>query len=148
MQVRLRFERGPDVLTVNNRFAISLRLARSWRGSGRNPIWTINRRVSLSAGHIIAIRLGEGNKSVLDYLLLPTSEMTGRKIRFMEAGLRRFAGHRFGKAAHLAKAVLHQIVPTRKAVISSDRASGAKLDRPKPTQPKTRSKQKIGRARR
>ena len=146
-----RFERGLDVLTVNNRFAISLRLARSWRGSGRNPIWTINRRVSFPAGHIIAIRLGEGNKSVLDYLLLPTSEMTGRKIRFMETGLRRFAGHRFGKAAHLAKAVLHQVVrgtPTRKTVISSDRASGAKLNRPKPTQPKTRSKEKIGRARR
>jgi len=41
------FEPGIDVLTVNNRFAISLRLARSWRGSGREPIWTINRRAIL-----------------------------------------------------------------------------------------------------
>jgi len=41
------FEPGIDVLTINDRFAISLRLARSWRGSGREPIWTINRRAIL-----------------------------------------------------------------------------------------------------
>jgi hypothetical protein len=90
-----RFEQGIDVLTVNNRFAISLRLARCWRTSVRKPIWTINRRAVMADGHIIAIRLGEGNKSVLDYFLLPTKAMTGSKIRFMEAGLHRFDGCRF-----------------------------------------------------
>ena len=104
------FEPGIDVLTINDRFAISLRLARSWRGSGREPIWTINRRAILPDGHIIAIRLGEGNNSVLDYFLLLTREMSGSKIRFMEAGLRRFDGRRFQTSAHLTKAVLHQIV--------------------------------------
>jgi DNA invertase Pin-like site-specific DNA recombinase len=104
------FEPGIDVLTVNNRFAISLRLARAWRGAGREPIWTINRRAVLPDGHIIAIRLGEGNNSVLDYFLLPTREMSGAKIRFMEAGLHRFDGRRFRTSADLAKAVLHQIV--------------------------------------
>ncbi len=89
------FEPGIDVLTINDRFAISLRLARSWRGSGREPIWTINRRAILPDGHIIAIRLGEGNNSVLDYVLLPTREMIGSKVRFMEAGLHRFDGRRF-----------------------------------------------------
>jgi DNA invertase Pin-like site-specific DNA recombinase len=104
------FEPGIDVLTVNNRFAISLRLARSWRSSDRKPIWTVNRRAILPKGHIIAIRLGEGNNSVLDYFLLPTSEMIASKIRFMEAGLYRFDGHRFRTSAHLTKAVLHKIV--------------------------------------
>jgi DNA invertase Pin-like site-specific DNA recombinase len=104
------FEPGIDVLTLNNRFAISLRLARSWRGSGRQLIWTINRRTVLPKGHIIAIRLGEGNNSVLDYFLLPTRAMRGSKIRFMEAGLRRFDGCRFRTSAHLTKAILRQIV--------------------------------------
>jgi DNA invertase Pin-like site-specific DNA recombinase len=110
------FEPGIDVLTVNERFAISLRLARSWRGPGRAPIWTINRRVVLPAGHVIAIRLGEGNNSVLDYLLLPSREMIGSKIRFMEAGLHRFDGRRFRTSADLTAAILHQIVgvPTGK----------------------------------
>jgi hypothetical protein len=104
------FEPGIDVLTVNNRFAISLRFARSWLSSGRKLIWTINRRASLPKGHIIAIRLGEQNDSVLDYFLLPTREMSGSKIRFMEAGLHRFDGRRFQTSAHLTKAVLYQIV--------------------------------------
>jgi len=110
------FEPGIDVLTVNNRFAISLRLARCWRGSGRGPIWTINRRVVLPEGHIIAIRLGGGNNDVLDYFLLATREMTGSKIRFMDAGLHRFDGRCFSSSAQLATAVLHQIVgmPTSK----------------------------------
>ena len=105
-----RFEPGIDALTVNDRFAISLRLARSWRGSGRGLIWTINRRTVLPEGHIIAIRLGEGNNSVLDYFLLPTKAMRGSKIRFMEAGLHRFDGCCFRTSAHLTKAILHQIV--------------------------------------
>ena len=36
-----RFEPGIDVLTISNRFAMSLRLARSWRGPNRRLIWTI-----------------------------------------------------------------------------------------------------------
>jgi DNA invertase Pin-like site-specific DNA recombinase len=104
------FEPGIDVLTINSRFAISLRLARSWRGSGRELIWTINRRAVLPEGHIIAIRLGGGNNSVLDYFLLPTRAMRGSKIRFMEAGLHRFGGCCFRTSAHLTKAILHQIV--------------------------------------
>jgi hypothetical protein len=105
-----RFEQGTDVLTVNERFAISLRIARSWRTPVRKPIWTINRRTVLPDGHIIAIRLGEGNNSVLDYILLPTTAMTGSKIRFMEAGLHRFDGCRFQTSARLATTIGHQIV--------------------------------------
>lgn len=104
------FEPGLDVLTVNNRFAISLRLARSWLFPGRESIWTINRRIALPEGHIIAIRLGEGNNSVLDYFLLPTREMVLSKIRFTEAGLHRFDGRRFRTVAYLTKAVLHKVV--------------------------------------
>ena len=58
----------------------------------------------------MAVRLGEGNDSVLDYLLLPTSEMAGSKIRFMEAGLRRFDGRRFQSYGRLTQAILHQVV--------------------------------------
>jgi hypothetical protein len=104
------FEPGIDVLTVNERFAMSLRLTRAWQGTGREPIWTIHRRAILPSGHIIAIRLGEGKNRVLDYFLLPTREMIGSKIRFMEAGLHRFDGRRFRTSAHLTKAILHQII--------------------------------------
>ena len=103
------FEPDINLLTVNNRFAISFRVARYWRGSGRRPIWTILRSIVLPDGHIIAVRLDEGNNNVLDYFLLPTREMTGSKIRFMEAGLHRFDGRYFRTFAQLTKAVLHEI---------------------------------------
>jgi hypothetical protein len=70
-----RFEPGIDVLTVNKRFAISLRLARSWRVPDSKLIWTINRRTVLPKGHIVAIRLDEENNRTLDYFLLPTKAM-------------------------------------------------------------------------
>jgi len=146
-----RFEPGIDLLTVDNRFAISLRLARSWQNSYRKLIWTINRRIALPEGYIIAIRLGEGNKSVLDYLFLPTREMIGRKIRFTETGLPRFSGHLFATPAHLAKAVLHQFAcrtSVYKAVLKSGRTSRAMSRRPKREQTKSRPKSGTGHGRR
>jgi DNA invertase Pin-like site-specific DNA recombinase len=144
------FEPGIDVLTVDDRLSISLRLARAWRDPVRKPIWTINRRIALPEGHIIAIRLGEGNRNVLDYLLLPTSEMTGIKIRFMEAGLHRFDGRRFKNSADLADAVLHKTVcrlAASKRPVRARNASRARLSRPKPALPKARSKKGSGRQR-
>jgi DNA invertase Pin-like site-specific DNA recombinase len=143
------FEPGTDVLTIENRYAISIRLARSWRSSDRKPIWTINRRNFLPKGHIIAIRLGEGNNNVLDYFLLPSAEMIGPKIRFMEAGLYRFDGHRFRTPAQLTKALLHEIVRharTAETAISQGRASSANLSLRRPAR-RRRSNGKSGPAR-
>jgi DNA invertase Pin-like site-specific DNA recombinase len=124
------FEPKTHVLTIDNRFAVSLRLARSWRDPARELIWTINRRTTLPDGHIVAIRLGEGNRSVLDYVLLPTSAMSRSKVRFMAAGLHRFDGCRFRTSAQLTNAILHQVrfAPTahslaRKACIITSKLS-------------------------
>jgi hypothetical protein len=57
-----QFQAGTDVLTIN-RSAISLRLARSWAGQGRRPIWTVNRRIIMPNGLILAIRLDEENRA-------------------------------------------------------------------------------------
>lgn len=135
-----RFEPKVDVLTVDNRFSISLRLARCWHGLNRNPLWTVNRRVVLPRGHIIAIRLGEGNRRVLDYLLLSTDEMTSPKIRLMEAGLGRFDGRRFKTCAPLIDAILRKIIfqrQTEKSNLNSRRAL-AKRKSPKSTRPERR----------
>lgn len=142
------FEPGIDVLTVDHRLVISLRIARAWLARYK-PIWTINRRISLPKGHIIAIRLGEGNKSVLDYLFLPTCEMIRRKIRFTETGLHRFDSHVFATPAQLAKAVLYQFrTSAYKTIVKSGRASRAMSCRPKREQTKNLPKGKTGHERR
>jgi hypothetical protein len=106
--------------------------------------------ISLPEGHIVAIRLGPGNNAVLDYLFLPTSKMTGIKIRFTEAGLSRFDDHLFGTLIQLSKAVLNQLVcrpRMGKNVIKSGRVSRSTPLRSK-RETKSRSKAKAGRARR
>jgi len=98
------FETGVDVLTVNG-VAISLRLARSWSRQNRQPIWTIYRRIVLPKGLILAIRLNEPNREVLDYILIPTRQMKKEKLCFMKAGLHRFEAYHHASFAAVARAI-------------------------------------------
>ena len=46
--------------------------------------WMIQRKVLLPAGCLAAIRVVEGNKSVLDFVLLPATEMIGSIMKLSE----------------------------------------------------------------
>lgn len=86
-------------LLVNGTESVGFRIAR-WspgRDGEHFPYWVIQRR-HLATGWIVAIRLGENNNSVFDYVLLPTSVTDRNVIRFSERGrargklgVRRFA---------------------------------------------------------
>jgi DNA invertase Pin-like site-specific DNA recombinase/lambda repressor-like predicted transcriptional regulator len=147
-----RFEPGVDVLTIEDHLAISLRLARSWQSPdpGKPLVWTINRRLFMPMGYIIAIRLGRGNNAVLDYLFLPTSEMTGIKIRFTEVGLLRFEDHLFTTLVCLAKAVSNELIcrpRTGKKATTLGRASRSMPRRLRPeTKGCSKARTKSGRA--
>src|ERR1700709_2642595 len=67
--------RSPPI--ANDRFAISLRLVRYSLNANKKPMWAIQRRVYMLKGHIIALRLNDGNRGLLDYLFLPTGAMIG-----------------------------------------------------------------------
>jgi DNA invertase Pin-like site-specific DNA recombinase len=75
-----------DCLRVNSTVAISLQIARWCPGKRTThvPYWTIQRRDPPSKGWVVAIRLGERNSKLLDYLLMPTSAITGRLTRFSD----------------------------------------------------------------
>ena len=47
------------------------------------------RKVHLPAGWVIAIRLTELNREVLDYVLLPTTRLSSRSLKFSEGGRQR-----------------------------------------------------------
>ena len=101
------FDPGRKLLTINSRFAISLRLARCWRCSDRrSPIWSVHRRASFPEGYLIAVRLDEENTNALDYILLPSSRVVGLKLRLTDTGWRRFHGCNFQTLSELSKAVL------------------------------------------
>ncbi|NYG48499.1 hypothetical protein GGD67_005984 [Bradyrhizobium sp. IAR9] len=76
-----------DCLRVNGTTYLSVRAARWTPGRKPNhaPHWSIERETCLPDGWIAAIRLSEHNKTVLDYVLLPTDGKVKRTIRFSEA---------------------------------------------------------------
>ncbi|MFK4533978.1 DNA invertase Pin-like site-specific DNA recombinase [Bradyrhizobium ottawaense] len=76
-----------DCLRVNGAACLSVRVAR-WtpgRKPSHAPHWSIEREACLPDGWIAAIRLAGHNKTVLDYVLLPTDGKVKRTIRFSES---------------------------------------------------------------
>jgi hypothetical protein len=60
----LRIENGPNIY---------FRVAKWRKYAGGRPLrWTIMTRVKLPKGWVVALRLGENNEQILDYLLLPS----------------------------------------------------------------------------
>jgi hypothetical protein len=77
--------------------------------------WMIQRRC-LPDGLIVAIRLGEHNKSILDYLLVPTSGTDRNTIRFTEKDRGRLGIDRFESSDALVQSVSRRVTkPTRVA---------------------------------
>jgi DNA invertase Pin-like site-specific DNA recombinase len=122
--------------------SISLRVARWLPGKKENHSvhWSIERRTWLPAGWIVAIRLAERNKSVLDYLLLPTSGKVTRLIRFSEKARVMRGIERFETADALVRAVSRRVT-------SPNLVSRAKPTRRRKQSRSIQSKRKTGRAR-
>jgi DNA invertase Pin-like site-specific DNA recombinase len=128
-----------DCLLVNEAVSISFRVAR-WRPGKRenhSPHWSIQRRVPPHLGWIIAVRLGEHNKAVLDYLLLQPAMTVGPLIRFSEKARTHRGIERFGSFNALVQSLIRRVTTTR-------RASPAKSPRSKLRRIANRSKSKIG----
>jgi DNA invertase Pin-like site-specific DNA recombinase len=80
------FDEKRNCLTVSPKETISFRFARWHPGKKEThaPYWSIQRCACLPAGWVIAIRLTERNKEVLDYLLIPTTTIVFKLFRFSE----------------------------------------------------------------
>src|SRR5258706_511055 len=104
-----REERGRyDCLLVDSKVGISFRVARWWPGKkpSHSPRWAIQRRKHLPTGWVVAVRLAESNKAVLDYLLLPTVHLAGSVIRFTEKARSRYKACRFKTENALVRSII------------------------------------------
>jgi DNA invertase Pin-like site-specific DNA recombinase len=91
---QVEFDRKRALLTLNGMLKVSLRVARAWKAPEESPIWTIQRRVHLPDGLILAIRLDLSNERPIDYFLFPTFEMNDVKVRFSEGSRVRWDKYR------------------------------------------------------
>jgi len=118
---------GPgDCVSVNGKLGISFRVARWWPGKkeSHSPRWAIHRRKHLPTGWVVAIRLAETNKAVLDYLLLPTSALAEPMIKFTEKARVRFKARRFETVDALIRSIVARTTRTRHASTKSTRSKG------------------------
>lgn len=125
-----------DCLCVNGTTYLSVRVARWTPGQKPNhaPLWSIEREARLPNGWIAAIRLSEHNKTVLDYVLLPTDGKVKRTIRFSEAARARRGILRFKTATGLVQAIGRRLMKACPICQATPRPRGK---RPTATRPKT-----------
>ncbi|WP_316398189.1 hypothetical protein [Bradyrhizobium sp. 33ap4] len=83
---RATLDQSTECLRIDNAVNICFRLAK-WRKYGRQPLrWAMVGRVALQKGWVVALRMGENNEAVLDYLLLPSALLSfkGHVFSFSE----------------------------------------------------------------
>jgi DNA invertase Pin-like site-specific DNA recombinase len=105
----------PGGLHINGTINIFFRVARwiSLDDRHASARWVIQRR-RLPTGWIVAIRLGDQNKSILDYLLVPTAATDRNMIRFAEKNRSRLGIERFESTGSLVRSVSRHIArPSR-----------------------------------
>jgi DNA invertase Pin-like site-specific DNA recombinase len=112
----------PGGLRVNGTTNIFFRVARwvSLDDKHASARWVIQRR-RLPTGWIVAIRLGDQNKSVLDYLLVPTTTTDRNMIRFVEKNRPRLEIDHFESAGALIRSLSRRVTKPSRASSSRPR---------------------------
>lgn len=90
------FDKVAGVLTINSALTVSIFVARCQRMRCGSLRWNIRRRVDPSSDLVLAVRMAEGNRNILDYYLMPTNEMPDGKIRFWKKARAKLDPYRFG----------------------------------------------------
>jgi len=98
-----------ECLVVDGLANVSFRVARWMHDSHpwHAPYWTVERK-KLTPGWVVAIRLAAQNKALLDYLLLPSSLVTGQTLRFTETGRIRLKIDRFEHFSSLSQSLMRR----------------------------------------
>ncbi|MCP3395234.1 recombinase family protein [Bradyrhizobium sp. CCGB12] len=114
-QIRARgitavFDAQTAVITVAGKLAISLRMARYYAARRHAPNWLVHRRRVEPAGLILALRLDtETNRNVIDYFLLPLSEMAKHIIGLTATSRSRFAAYRCPTMDDVVRATMEKV---------------------------------------
>jgi DNA invertase Pin-like site-specific DNA recombinase len=83
---RATFDSSTNCFCVEGATNISFRIARWCSGKKKHhsPYWTIFRQGHLQVGWLAVIRLAEGNKTVHDFVVIPTTQMVGPVMKVSE----------------------------------------------------------------
>ena len=116
-------------MRVSDDLSISFTVAR-WQRPNRKhqaPQWLLNCKMGAPAGWIVALRLEENNRKILDHLLLPSTSMKGTWLRFMDKTRERRKIERFETFEDLAQSLVRRV--NRAKLGASNNPSRSKASR-------------------
>jgi DNA invertase Pin-like site-specific DNA recombinase len=116
-----------ECLQIDDAVNICFRIAKWRKYEGRPLRWTIMRRVRWPKGWVVALRLGENNETILDYLLLPSVSLVfvGRLFWFSEDTRPGHGIERFETFEELSRSLIKRICKTVRST-GTERRSNAK----------------------
>jgi DNA invertase Pin-like site-specific DNA recombinase len=106
------FDEGTHTMVVNTRLAVSFRVARHYRFAGKTPMWHVFRRCYLPAGLIAALRMDAANANIIDYLVLPTTEMRKQRISVSDSAGSRLGTYRVATLDGVISAIMATLSST------------------------------------
>jgi len=115
-----------NCLLVNGKVTVSFRIAR-WtprRQEHHAQYWSFT-RIRLANDWILALRLGDRNKALLDYLLLPAVSVEKRTLRFSERSRQKYGIEHFETLPSLVRSLIRRIdkaSPTARYVVPVGKA--------------------------
>lgn len=128
-QVREAFEkRGKHVtfdthtrcLRINDAVDVGFAVGKWRKYVGRRVRWPLVRRVRPIDGWVVAMRLVEGNTSVLDYILVPATSFTYRLLWLSEHNLKRHKVAVFQTFDELARSLIRRVSAKSKGAARSE----------------------------
>ncbi|WP_061026382.1 recombinase family protein [Bradyrhizobium sp. CCH5-F6] len=104
------FDAQAAVMTVAGKLVISVRMARYYVGRCHAPCWLVHRRKFEPAELILALRLDKDtNREVIDYFLLPLSEMAKHVIGLTATSRSRFTVYRCPTMNDVLRAMMAKV---------------------------------------
>ncbi|WP_291849232.1 recombinase family protein [Bradyrhizobium sp.] len=135
------FDAAAHTLSIDDRLAVSFRIARYYPNSGRVPVWHVHRRAQLPPGLLLALRLDKENSEIVDYFLIPTTEMNKFRISLREkCRYSRFEKYQVSSL----EGVIQKIMETVGTATQASAPTAAKSKKPRQS---ARTREATGRAR-
>jgi hypothetical protein len=122
---RATFDPSIELLRVDDVVNICFGVAKCCKSEGRPLRWTVRRRVRQPVGWTVAIRLGENNKAILDYVLLPSSCVAGNRLWFSEEGHPVYKIERFETFEELTRSLVRRVNKATRSTPAKRRRSRA-----------------------
>jgi hypothetical protein len=103
------FDSSTRCLRINDAVNVGFAVAKWRKYVGRRVRWPLVRRVRPTEGWVVAMRLVEGNTSVLDHILVPATSFTCRLLWLSEHNLKRHKVVVFQTFDELARSLVRRV---------------------------------------